>query len=161
MKTLATTLLLLFVTLFTNAQDIIKLSNFEGIDNTSWKGKLTYKDYQSGKQETIPCTMQLKIEGDKIVFNQQYTYEPTKNNKSIVKIKKTGTYFGNEKVVCFTRNKDSQTLVTLYRGRDNGKKANMYVTRILTDSTYEVTKEVQYLDTKEKFVRNTYSYTKL
>lgn len=160
MKTV-TTFIFLFVTLFTNAQDTIQLSDFEQINNTSWKGELTYKDYQSGKQETIPCTLQLKVEDGKIIFNQQYTYEPNKNNKSTVKIKKNGTYFGNEKVVSFSENKDSQTLVTLYRGRDNGKKADMYITRVLTDSTYVVTKEVQYLNTEERFVRNTYSYTKL
>ena len=146
MKTLLTTITLLFVTLFTNAQNTIQLSDFESVNNTNWKGELTYKDYQSGKQETIPCTMQLKIEGDKIVFNQQYTYEPNKNNKSSVKVKKNGTYFGNERVVSFTEDTKSNTLVTMYRGRDNGKKADMYVTRVLTDSTYIVTKEVKYLD---------------
>ena len=50
------------------------------------------------------ATMQFKIEGDKIVTNVQYTYEPSKNYKGSVKIKKNGTYFGNEKVVRFTDN---------------------------------------------------------
>lgn len=161
MKTLFTTFTLLLTVITINTQNNISLSDFESLNNTSWKGTLTYKDYQSGKQETIPCTMQLKIEGGKIVFNQQYTYEPNKNNRSSVRIKKNGTYFGNEKVLSFTKENGTKTLVTIYQSRDNGKKADMFITHILTDSTYTVTKEVSYLDSDEKFVRNTYSYTKI
>ena len=103
MKHLSTVFALLFVTLFTNAQDKIQLSDFESMNNTKWKGHLTYKDYQSGKQEKIPSTMELKIEGDKIIYSIQYDYEPNKNNVSKVKIKKDGTIFGNEKVISFTK----------------------------------------------------------
>lgn len=161
MKTLFTTVALLFTVITITAQNTISLSDFERINNTSWKGELTYKDYQSGKQETIPCTMQLKIEKDKIIFNQQYTYEPNKNNKSTVKIKKNGRYFGNEEVISLTKENGKETLATRYSGKDNGKKAYMYVTRVLTDTTYTVTKEVAYFDSDERFIRNRYSYTKL
>ena len=161
MKTLFTTVALLLTVITITAQNTISLSDFKRINNTSWKGELTYKDYQSGKQETIPCTMQLKIEKDKIIFNQQYTYESNKNNKSTVKIKKNGRYFGNEEVISLTKENGKETLVTRYSGKDNGKKANMYVTRVLTDTTYTVTKEVVYLDSDERFIRNRYNYTKL
>ncbi len=161
MKTLFTTLSIILLTLSINAQDTIKLSDFESIDNTNWKGTLTYTDYQSGELETIDATMQFKIEGDKIITNVQYTYEPHKNNKGSVKIKKNGTYFGNEKVVSFVKENGTKVLVTTYRGKDNGRKADMYMTRTLTDSTYSVSKEVVYLDTKEKLTRNTYNYTKI
>lgn len=161
MKNLFTTIALLFVTLFTNAQDTIQLSDFEIINNTSWKGKLTYKDYQSGKQETIPTTMQFNIKDDKIIYSVQYDYEPNKNNVSKVKIKKNGTYFGNEKVVSFKKENGTTTFETMYKGKDNGKKANMYMIRVLTDSTYSATKEVAYDGTEERFVRNTYKYTKI
>ena len=136
-------------------------SDFESMNNTSWKGKLTYKDYQSGKQETIPSTMNLKIEGDKIIYSVQYDYEPNKNNISKVKIKKDGTVFGNEKVISFTEENGTKTLVTMYQGKDNGEKADMYVTRVLTDSTYSATKEVQIEGSETRFVRNKYEYTKI
>ncbi|TCK69129.1 hypothetical protein DFQ05_0644 [Winogradskyella wandonensis] len=161
MKTLLTTFALLFTVITINAQDTISLSDFESMNNTSWEGTLTYKDYQSGKQETVDATMQFKIEGDKLISNVQYTYEPSKNHKGSVKIKKNGTYFGNEKVLSFKEENGTKTLVTTYQSRDNGKKADMFITHTLTDSTYTVTKEVSYLDSDEKFVRNTYSYTKL
>ncbi|GGI57320.1 hypothetical protein [Winogradskyella haliclonae] len=161
MKTLFTTCVLLFTVLSIDAQNTISLSDFESMNNTSWKGTLTYKDYQSGKQQTIDATMQFKIEGDKIISNVQYTYEPSKNHKSSIKIRKNGSYFGNERVLNFTEQNGTKTLVTTYQSRDNGKKANMFITHTITDSTYTVTKEVSYLDNDEKFVRNTYNYTKL
>jgi len=162
MKSIITTLVLIFVTAVTTAQQhTVSISDFESVDNTSWKGTLTYKDYQSGEQETIDATMQFKIDNDKIISTVQYTYEPNKNHKSTIKIRKNGTYFGNEKVLQFTETKSSKTLVTTYEGRDNGKKADMFITHVITDTTYTVTKEVSYKDSDEKFTRNTYKYTKL
>lgn len=122
MKNLFTTLFGLFVIITINAQDLIKISDFKTIDNTNWKGTLTYTDYQSGELTSIDTKMQLKIEHNKIVSNVQYTYEPKKNRKSIIKIKNNGTFFGNEKVVSFTNNNGTQTLVTTYTGKDNEKK---------------------------------------
>ena len=161
MKKLLTTFALLCIALVSIAQNTILISDFESMNNTSWKGTLTYKDYQSGKSETIESTMQCKIEGDRIIRNIQYIYEPNKNNKSSVKIKKSGTYFVNEKVVSFSEENGTKTLVTTYKGKDNGKKADMFMIHILTNTTYTVTKEVSFLDSNERFVRNIYKYTKI
>ncbi len=161
MKHLFTTLSIILLVLTTYAQNTIQLSDFKSINNTNWKGTLTYTDYQSGNLETIDATMQFKIHDDKITTSVQYTYEPNKNYKSSVRIKKNGTYFGNEKVVSFSDEKGVKIMVTTYRGKDNGKKADMYTTYTLTDKTYSVSKEVVYRDTKERLVRNTYNYTKI
>jgi hypothetical protein len=161
MKTLLTTLYVLFIIIKINAQDTIKISDFKTIDNTNWKGTLTYTDYQSGELVSIDTKMQLKIEDDKIISNTQYIYEPKKNNRSQIKIKKNGTYFGNEKVLSFTYENGIQTLITTYQGKDNGKKADLYITRIITNSTYSVSKKVIYKNTKKELIRNTYTYTKI
>ena len=161
MKTLFATLCLFLFTCNSNAQDTIQLSDFEILNNTSWKGKLTYKDYQSGKFTGIDATMQAKIEGDKIVYNVQYTYEPNKNNKSSVKLKKNGAYYGNEKVVSNTFEDGTRILVTSYEGKDNGKKATMFITRQFNKTSYKETKEVQFKGSEERFIRNTYEFTKL
>jgi hypothetical protein len=161
MKHLFTTLCLFLLVLNCTAQGTLKLSDIEMMHNTSWKGKLTYKDYQSGELTSIDATMQAEIEGEKIVYNVQYTYEPNKNNKSSVKIKKNGTYYGNEKVVSNTFENGTRTFVTSYRGKDNGKKATLFITRQFNETSYIETKEVLLKDTKERFVRNTYEFTKL
>ena len=161
MKHLFTTFCLLLITLNCNAQDSIELSDLEILNNTSWKGKLTYKDYQSGNQSSIAATMQAKIDGEKIIYSVQYTYEPNKNIKSSVKIKKNGTYYGNEKVISNTLANGTRTLVTTYDGKDNGKKATMYITRQFNGTSYKETKEVQLKGSEERFVRNKYEFTKI
>jgi hypothetical protein len=105
--------------------------------------------------------MQIKIENDKIITHVQYPYEPSKNYKGSVKIKKNGSYFGDEKVLSFIEDNGTKTLITTYSGKDDNRKADMYITHKLTDSTYSVSKEVVYIDTKERVLRNTYNYTKL
>lgn len=150
--------LLLFVCIC-NAQDTLTIADFDVLNNTKWEGKLTYKDYQSGEFTSIDATTQIKIEGDKIIYNLQYVYEPHKNNTSSVKIKKNGTYFGNEKIISNTIENGTRTFVTSYEGMDDGKKATMYITRQFNDTTNKVIKEVQYKNSDERFVRNTYEFT--
>lgn len=156
------TMLLTFSTICViQAQEALKLSDFEILNQTSWKGQLSYKDYQSGKQRTIDATLQINIKNEKLITTVQYTYEPNKNNTSSVKLKKNGTYFGNEKVISNSLEDGTRTFVTSYKGKDNGKKATMYVTHQFNDSTYTVTKAVQLENSEERFIRNTYTYTKL
>lgn len=160
-KALFTILLSFIMTFATHSQDALKLSDFEILNNTSWKGQLTYKDYQSGKQNTIDATLQISIIDQKLINTVQYTYEPNKNNTSSVKLKKNGTYFGNEKVVSNSFENGTRTFVTTYNGKDNGKKATMYMTRQFNENSFIITKEVQLENSDERFVRNTYRYTKL
>ena len=161
MKTLITILCLFIFTMNCRSQATLKISDFQSVNNTSWKGELTYKDYQSGKLTSIATTMQIKIEGEKLNSNIQYTYEPNKNNKSSVKLKKNGAYFGNEKVLSNILKNGMRIFVTTYKGKDNGEKASMYITRKFNDSSYTITKEVQLEGTDERFMRNTYEFTKL
>ncbi len=161
MKNILITLSILCFGLMVQGQDIIKISDFEFLNNTSWEGTLTYTDYQTGKLTDVDATMQIKIENDKILTQVQYTYEPNKNYKGSIKIRKNGTYFGEEKVLSFTDENGTKTLITTYRGKDDNRKADMYMTHTMTDSTYSVSKEVVYLDTKERILRNTYNYTKI
>jgi hypothetical protein len=57
MKNLITAFCLFLFAFNCNAQDTIKIADFENFNNTSWTGKLTYKDYQSGEQTSIETTM--------------------------------------------------------------------------------------------------------
>ena len=159
-KSLFISILALIMSSNCNSQETLKIADFLTLNNTNWIGQLTYKDYQSGKQTSIDATLQIAIEDDKIIFNIQYTYEPNKNHVSSVKLKKNGTYFGNEKILTHTFNNGVRTFVTTYKGRDNNRRATLFITRQWTEKTYKVTKEVQYHGTNDRFVRNTYEYQK-
>jgi len=158
MKNILSTFLILLLPLTINAQDTLHISDFEILNHTNWKGTLTYKDYQSGKPRSIDATMQIKIKNEKIITTIQYTYEPNKNNTSSVKIKKNGTYFGNEKIISNSLENGVRTFITSYEGRDNNKKATMYIIHEFSKDYYKFTKEVQYKNSDERFTRNTYEF---
>ncbi len=161
MKNLTTLLSILLFTLVIHAQDSVLISDFESLNHTEWKGTLTYMDYQSGEPTTIETMLQITIEGNGVKSNMQYVYEPHKNNKSSVSIKKDGTYYGNEKIVSNTINNDTRTIVTTYEGKDNGEKVTMFITHKFNDTNYTISKKVVYKNTKESLVRNTYKFSKL
>lgn len=153
--------LLIFGTAITGyAQEPLIISDFEILNNTNWEGKLTYKDYQSGELSTVDATMQMKIKKDRIITNIQYTYEPSKNNSSSVKLKKGGTYYGNEKLISNALKNNQRTFVTYYEGKDNGRKADIYITHTFSKDVLKIIKEVQYKNDDNRFVRNTYEFTK-
>ena len=142
-------------------QNSVTISDFEILNNTKWEGTLTYIDYQSGKPTDIDTKLQIIIEGNKIQSNIQYTYEPHKNYKSSVSIRKKGTYYGNEKIESNTIDNGTRTIVTSYKGKDNGKKATLYITHIFNDSTYNYSKKVVYKKSNDSLIRNIYKFTKI
>lgn len=162
MKTLTSTIIALCFVLITSAQETVNLSlsDFKILNNTSWKGTLTYLDYSSGKSETIETTLQIKIENNKIKSSIQYTYEPNKNYNSSVKLRKKGIYYGNEKVIKNTIKNGTRIIITTYNGKDNGKKATFYNIHKFNKNDYSITKEVQLKNDTKRFTRNTYTFKK-
>ena len=77
MKILVINTIILLLSITTIAQSTITLSDFKILDNTNWKGTLTYKDYTTGKQTSIDATSQIKIEDGKIsqVFLPEHKIE--------------------------------------------------------------------------------------
>lgn len=144
------------------SQSKIDIKDFEILNNTSWKGNLMYKDYTSGKKTVLQTTMQVKVEKNKFITNTQYTFEPEANSREVLKIKKEGTYFGSQKVIKKeTSNDGSIKITTSYKGKDNGEKADMYIIYVFNTDQISITKEVQYLNSKERFVRNKQTYKRI
>lgn len=144
-----------------NSQATISINDFNILNNTKWEGTLVYLDYQSGEESSVETKLQINIKDNTVIYNQQYTYEPKKNNVSKVKIKEMGTYFGNEKVENRYVENGKFIFITSYKGKDNGKRATMYVTRVFDSNELSVSKSVQYETSSELFVRNTYNYKRL
>jgi len=162
MKTLVNTVMSIAFMLMVNAQEPLTIQDFQVLNNTQWKGELMYVNYGDDQEVTLQTTMQITIENNKIVMSTQYGNEPEANSKSSIKLKKKGTYLGNEKIIGTTISKNgTNTLITEYKGRDANKSATIYKTYVFDGSSFSVTKEVQFKGTKEKFVRNKYSYTKI
>ncbi len=143
-------------------QQTIAISDFQSLNNTSWKGNLMYVNYGDGKEVQLRTTMQIKVKGNKIIRSIQYTDEPSANSESNIIISKDGRYLGKESVVekIIEKNGDMQ-LVTRLEGKDNNRPAIMTMTYVITDTTFSVTKKVSYKDSEEVLIRNKFSYSKL
>jgi len=158
------TLVIVLVTITAHAQLENTVTNEEIsiLNNTQWAGELMYLDYSSGKETTLKTNMQITTKNNKITMNTQYVYEPSANNKDTIKLKKNGTYFGNEKIIEKTVSKNGvTTIITTFEANDDNTPATLFKTYVFSGTEFSVTKEVQFENTKEKFVRNRVTYTKL
>ena len=155
--------LIVFITFSTlsTAQNTIAIEDLHFLNNTNWIGQLTYLDYSSGKQTTIPTNLKLVIKKNKITMITEYGNEPEANSKSIIKLKKDSAYFGNEKIEAYTNNgKNDLIIKTTFKGKDNRKLATIFKTYRFSPKALSITKSVLLENTTEKIIRNTYTYTK-
>lgn len=161
MKTITSMLIALFLNGL-SAQNTISKSDFENLDKTSWRGNLMYVNYGDGKEVNLRTTMQIEVAGNEFTMKTQYTDEPSANGEGSIKISADGTYLGEEKIVeKIALDGGGLKLVTRYTGSDNNRAAIMTKTYLITNSSFSITKEVSYEDSKEVLVRNRYTYTKL
>jgi hypothetical protein len=162
MKTLLSLITICFITWNALGQETITIKDLEILNNTSWKGTLTYIDYETGKPTDVATTLQLSVNENSLITNLQYTYEPNKNVLATTKIKKNGTYFGKQKIINKSITNDGTvTIISKFEGKDDRKKATMFFTYVYNKKSYSVTKEVQYNGQDEKLLRNKYIYTRI
>ncbi|MBC8756325.1 hypothetical protein H2O64_16745 [Kordia sp. YSTF-M3] len=160
MKTIITVIISIALATFAQAQQKVSISDFESLDNTNWTGELMYVNYSDSKEVILPTTLRIEVEKNKIIFYKKYTTEESANDKSTIKIKKDGTYLGNEKIIRVQRSTDGSIEVeTRYEGKDANRDATIYITYSFNEHQLSMKKEVEFKDAPGKFVRNQYSYT--
>lgn len=161
MKILSFLILFVLVGLSSFGQTRVTISDFENLDNSQWQGSLMYINYGDEKEVTLRTTMQIWLEGNKILMNIQYPDEPKANSRESVKIKKNGTYLDDEEIIDKKLEMGAMTLVTKYHGKDNNKPAVIYKTYTISENEYTVEKKVDYLNTEQKILRNRYRYKRV
>jgi hypothetical protein len=161
MKTIITFLMSITLATFAQAQQKVTVSDFTSLDNTNWTGELMYVNYSDSKEVTLPTTLQVEVKNNKIIFRTSYITEESANSKMIIKIKKNGTYLGNEKIIRVEKLGDeSMKIETMYEGKDANKEATIYITYFFSNKQFIMKKEVEFKDAPGKFIRNQYTYTK-
>jgi len=162
MKTIVSIMISLCVLSTVNAQTKIEISDFEILNNSKWIGTLMYKNYSDGKEVTLQTTMTIYLKKNSVITEIKFPAEPKANSNNSVKIRKKGTYFGDEKVIKKEYLKNGIIkIITFYIGNDNGKKAKMYNTYLFNKNSFSITKEVEYIDSKEKLIRNKQTYKRI
>jgi hypothetical protein len=156
-------LLILFCSLQANAQQpAIQQEDIRKIEG-SWKGVLTYKDYQNGKEVMIPCNLEVKLKDDMRQLQMAYDYpeERSHNNKDQVRITSNGTRINGEKLVERTVDANGNVkLIIEMRGQDGSKPAIIKQIIEISDSSFIMTKVVQYMTSGETVQRNQYRWKK-
>jgi hypothetical protein len=151
----ATVFLLLCSSLNAQSVQVKDLSNSVG----SWKGKLTYLDYASGKPFTMLANINIALTADTkgYVIGYEYPKELHANSKDTAFI--VENYFGKDKIVEFKKDLDGgYKMITEVDGNDgnDNKKAILRHTYILKSNTYSIIKDVKFEGTDKWIKRNEY-----
>jgi uncharacterized membrane protein YphA (DoxX/SURF4 family) len=129
----------------------------------NWKGVLAYKDYKSGKDVVMPCDLQVKLKDDMKLVQMAYDYpeEKSHNNKDQVRITSNGTRINGEKLSHRSVDMNGNVkLIIETRGEDGSKPAIIKQIIEISDSSFIMTKVVQYMTTGETVQRNQYRWKK-
>jgi len=142
----------------------IQAEDIERILGT-WKGELTYVDYNSGNPYTMPCNVEIgnKKKHRKLSFGYEFPNEPKANYTGHLNFSKDGSRIDKKPIVSVLRNEeDSTTIVTEYAGKDgnDNNKANIRIFYLISNNSFGMRKEVKFIDTKEWKLRNEYSFIK-
>lgn len=155
--------LIMFGSLQSNAQQpAIQQEDIRKIEG-SWKGVLTYKDYQNGKEVMIPCNLEVKLKDDMRQIQMAYDYpeERSHNYQDQVHITSQGTRLNGEKLIeRIVEPNGNVKLIIEMRGQDNSKPAIIRQIIEVGDSSFIMTKVVQYMTTGETVQRNQYRWKK-
>ena len=162
MKTVFTIIISICLLSNVKAQTRVETSDFEILNNTNWKGTLMYKNYSDGKEVILQTTMFIIVKKNKVITEIKFPGEPKANSKYRIKLKKKGTYFGDEKIVSkYVLSNGALKIMTTYNGNYNNKKAIMFKTYLFNKDSFSITKEVQYENSEDKFIRNKQTYKRI
>lgn len=127
-----------------------------------WKGTLTYTDYGSGRQVSIPSDLTVtRAPGDETswVFEYEYPKEPKANGRRAVRLEEGGALFDGARVIERTSlGGGALKVVTERRGKDDDREALFRHTYTLAGSSFSISKEVRREGAAEFFERNRYSW---
>ena len=131
----------------------------------SWKGSLTYLDYQSGKPYTMPANANISAipQTNHLLVEMVYPNEPKANGKDTILVNAGFTSFDGNTVVSRKILADgSVEIITKHNGQDgnDNKDAIIRKTYTIGKNKFINRKDVQFVGTTEWIKRNEYSYTK-
>jgi len=160
-----TTVLLLasvFAGLVAPQAPVFSDADLQRLTGARWKGTLTYKDYGSGKQVSIPSELivtRAEGGGPSWVFEYVYPQEPKANGRRTLTLGEGGRIFDGERVVeRKSRGDGLVVIVTEKRGKDTDRDALFRFTYTLGESSFSILKEVRPEGAAEFFERNSYSW---
>lgn len=137
-------------------------TDFALIEGDGWTGQMTYLDYTTQKPSSIPVALNVKpAAGRTATYQILYPREPKYNTTEKLKISKDGTRLNGNAIIERAEQDDgSVKIVTLERGKDDNRDADMRTTYVLSGSALTISKDVKFDDGDDFFQRNTLALTR-
>ena len=140
----------------------IHSKDFKVLENINWTGTLTYLDYSSNKNHTIPASIIVSQDTkDKNTFYFKYSYpkEPQENSIYTMVVSKTGSYLNKEMVVERSKtNTEGIKIITQKNDNDDGIEKTFRYTYILSSSRFSIKKEERKTKDRLWTERNIYTF---
>jgi len=159
----------LFVLSSCGQQTMVNNSDLQ-LQNTLWKGNLTYLNYSDDKSNVkIPCTLETSFKKGKlftmIIFDELDKKGKKMKDKSNISISKNGQYlfFGKDKweIISNKKTKDNLEIIATKRGKDNNRPSDFKITLTIENgNSISWKKDVRYDGTAEFFNRNQFTFSK-
>ena len=129
----------------------------------NWVGTLTYLDYTSQKEVSIPCNLELELIAKKQQVKLSYIYpkEMKYNSTETMNLSTDGRHLDKSEIIGKSRTADGALrIVTQEQGTDNRQKATIQYVIVISASTFSIEKMVKPENAETFFRRNIYSWTK-
>ena len=128
-----------------------------------WSGQLTYLDYSSGKEVSIPCNLEADVrkESREVWFHYIYPGESDYNEKVRYRINASGSEIGDAKLVSRQVLEDGTIQLILEEpGVDDRRFATIQHRFLIGKKQMSITKLVKLKGDEHFFQRNKYTWTR-
>jgi len=146
---------------FISDEPVITSDDLNLLTGKKWTGKLTYLDYKSNKEVSIPAdiTVEKTEDADAFILINEYPDEPKANGSETIRIEDNGKIFGNETVTeKISGEEGSLKFVTEGDGMDNEKPALIRHTYFISKTIFTVQKDVNFRDGNNFLKRHIYEF---
>lgn len=146
---------------FMSDEPVITSDDLNILTGKKWSGKLTYLDYKSNKEVSIPAeiTIEKTEDADAFIFINEYPDEPKANGSETIRIEDNGKLFGNETVTLKISDEEgSLKIVTERDGMDDDKPALIRHTYFISKTKFTIQKDVNFRDGNNFLKRHIYEF---
>lgn len=128
-----------------------------------WEGTLTYLNYSDNTEVSIKAKLKA-AEGEnetQLAMTNIYPDEPGHGGSYTLSITKNGSRLNKSRIVSSKQLADGTTeIMTIRKGRDDGKRSRIRITYLIAPKDLVVRKEVLFKGATEWLKRNQYTYTR-
>jgi uncharacterized membrane protein YphA (DoxX/SURF4 family) len=152
---------LLIIVQSAQAQDAAILKEDIAMIQGKWNGTLTYRDFKSAKDVTMPCNLNLEVKknGKDLVMNYAYPDNAGWNSQDNISISDDRKYINGDKIKSRKTLADGNIEIIIEsKGQDGSTPATIQQIITFGPKIFTLTRQVQYMTTGEKFTRNQYKW---